>query len=107
MRFIACIFFFDTGSLAAEFTQVIKLCTANLAAADNVNVVNDRCVQRENAFDTNAKANFAYRNGLANAAVLAGDDNAFKNLKAFLVAFLNADVHLNGVAGLECGNVFP
>jgi hypothetical protein len=37
--------------------------------------------------------------------VFAGDDDAFKNLKAFFVAFLDANVNANGVARLKSRNV--
>src|SRR4029077_14901326 len=41
--------------------------------------------------------------GLRPAVAL--DDDAFERLQAFLVAFLDLDVHTYGVAGTEFGNV--
>lgn len=103
---VASIFFLDTCSLAAQVTQVIELCAADLAAADNIDVIDDRCVQRENALDTDAEADLSYCDRFTRTAVLAGDDNAFKNLKALLIRLLDADVHLDGVARLKSRNVF-
>ena len=38
--------------------------------------------------------------------MLAGDEDAFERLETFLVAFLDADVHAERVAGLENRNGF-
>ena len=90
---VARIVFFDTGGLAAKVAKVIKLCTTDLTAADDVDVVDHGRMQREDTLDADAKADLADRDGLADAAVFAGDADAFEHLKTFLVAFLNADVH--------------
>jgi hypothetical protein len=50
-----------------------------------------------------AEADLADGDGLAHADVLARDDGAFKRLQAFLVAFFDADVDANGIAGAELG----
>src|ERR1019366_12374 len=39
--------------------------------------------------------------GLAHAGIVAGDYGAFKHLEALFIAFLDLDVHLDGVAGPE------
>ena len=69
------------------------------SAADDVDVVDHRRVQREDTLDADAKADLANRHGLAHAAVLACDADALKSLQAFLVAFLNPDVHAKRVPG--------
>src|SRR5687768_7950368 len=102
---VACILFLNAGGLAAKLTEIVKLGTPHLAAADDVDVVDDRRVQREDAFDAHAEAHLADRNGLADAAVLAGYDDPLKNLQALLVAFLDADVHFDSVARLKSRNV--
>ena len=75
------------------------------SAADDVDVVDDRRMQREDTFDADAKADLADGNRLADSAVFSGDTDALKSLQAFLVPFLDADVHLDGVARLEGRNI--
>lgn len=101
------VFFLDPGGLTAEFTQVVELCPADTAAADDVNVIDDRCVKREDTLDADAEAHLADRHGLAGTAVLAGNHNALKDLDTLLVTFLDADVYLDGVAGLKGRDVVP
>lgn len=103
---VAEIAFFNTSSLTAKITQVIKLRTTDAAATNDVDVIDDRRVKRENAFDADAEADLADGHRFTNTAMFAGDHDAFKNLNTFLVAFLDADVNLDGVARLERRNVF-
>ena len=104
---VTCILFLDTCSLTAEVTQVVKLCAADASATNNVDMINNCRVQREDAFDADAEADLADGDRLTGSAVLAGDADALKDLEAFLVAFLDADVHLEGVARGKSGNVIP
>ena len=76
--------------------------TANFTAADDVDVIDHRCVQRKNALDANTETHLANRNGLTNAAVFDRNADAFKCLKPFFVSFLNANAHAKCVARLEC-----
>jgi hypothetical protein len=64
-------------------------------------------MQREDAFDADAKADLSNGDALACPAVLPGDDHAFKNLQSLFVSFLDADVNLYGVARLERGDIVP
>jgi hypothetical protein len=57
----------------------------------------------EDALDALAEGDFAYGEGGAVTAVLEGDADAFKDLNAFLVAFLDFDVNLYRVAGFTAG----
>jgi hypothetical protein len=68
-------------------------------------MVDDRRVQREDTLYANAEADLSYGHGLAGSAVLPGDADALKRLKAFLVAFLDANMHAERVARLKSGNV--
>ena len=73
----------------------------------DIDVIYDRRVQREDSLDADAEANFSNGDALASSAMLAGDHDAFKNLKTFFVAFLNSDVDFDGITGLERRDVFP
>ena len=87
--------------------QIIQLGAADPAGAHHVDVIHHRSVQREDALHALAEADLAHGDGLAHAGVVLGDDGAFERLQAFLVAFLDLDVHADGVAGPELGMVAP
>lgn len=61
-------------------------------------MVDRAAMQRENAFHTLAEADLSNRDGIAHARVVARDERAFEDLDALFFAFLNLDVHLEGVA---------
>src|SRR5690349_14361225 len=67
-------------------------------------------MQREDALDAYAKADAANRESGAGGAAFLRDHHTFKSLEAFLflfaLAFLEADVHANGIARAELGEVF-
>src|SRR5205823_10183254 len=64
-----------------------------------------RAIQREDALDAGAEAHLAHREGRARAGAVALDDHALEYLDAGLVAFDDLVVHLDGVAAAKLGNV--
>src|SRR5699024_2582315 len=89
--------------LAGAAAQVLQLCTADLALADNSHLLNKGAVDREDTLDAHAVSDAADGKGLCDAAVLLGNDGALKGLDALALAFLDADVHPDGVADVELG----
>src|SRR5262249_4985443 len=61
-------------------------------------------IDREHALHALAVADAADGEGFMDAAPLVGDDDAGKNLDAFLVAFANLGVHADTVADFERRN---
>ena len=106
LRFVSRVFFLDTCSLAPQIAKVIKLRTAHFAAANDVDVVDDRGMEREYSLNADAEAYLSNRDRFAGSAVFAGDHDAFKDLQAFLISFLNSYVHLDGVARLKGRDIF-
>ena len=70
----------DLGSLASTATQVEQLCAADLALADNRDLLNEGAVDGEDTLDTNAVGNAANGEGLSNTTVLLCDDSALESL---------------------------
>ena len=105
LAFRARISFFDTCCLAAEFAQIVEFRTTYLAAAYNVNMIDHSSVDRKNTLDTDPKADLADRHCFPDAAMLAGDNYALKDLQPLFVAFLNADVNLHGITRLKSWNI--
>src|SRR4249919_3432590 len=62
-------------------------------------------MDRKRALDPDAVADLANREGLPHARTLAADDHTLEHLHALLVALDDADVHLQGVARGEVGDV--
>ena len=72
--------FLDLGGLAAQIAQVVQLRAADVAAGDQLDLVQVRGVHREGALDADAEADLADGEGLADAAALAADDVAGEDL---------------------------
>ena len=95
----------DLGGLAAQIAQVVELRATHVTAGDDLDVVDHRRVHREGALDAHLEADLADREGLANAVSRAADDDALEDLDTGTVALGDVDVHLDGVAGGEGGDV--
>src|SRR3954447_1094209 len=54
----------DLGLLAAQLAQIVELGTTDVAARDELDVVDDRRVHRERALDPDAEAHLADGEGL-------------------------------------------
>jgi hypothetical protein len=96
----------NSGSLTAQSTQVIELCSSHSSSLHEIDVVDDGGMEREDPFNTNPEARLANGNGFSGAAVLARNDYTFKRLQALLgLRFLNANVNAHGIARLKLGNI--
>src|SRR5450759_1477855 len=91
----------DLGSLAAQVAQVVQLGAPDVTAGHNLDLLDDRAVQREGALDADAEAHLANRVRLADTAAVATDDNALEHLDAGTRAFNDLDVDLDVVTGAE------
>ena len=91
----------NLGSLTGAATQVEQLRTANLTAANNLNLLNEGGVHGEHALYANAVGRTANGKGLSHAAMLLGDYSALEGLDTLTLAFLDANGNANGVANFE------
>ena len=69
-------------------------------------MIDNRRMKREDSLDAHAEADLANRYALACTAMLTCYYDAFENLKAFFVAFLDPDVNFNRIARLERRDIF-
>src|SRR5207302_7049995 len=89
---------------ALQSAQIIQLGAADFGRAQQIHLVDYFRVDGENAFHALAEANLA--DGEAGLwTVVALDDDAFKRLQAFLVAFFDLHVNADRVARVKRGNV--
>ena len=96
---------FDLRSLTGPVAKVIELSPANNTVANDLDMADTGAVLGEGSLNTDAVAYAANGEGLADAAALHLDDDAFKVLKPLAVAFNDLDVNTHGVADLELGEV--
>ena len=87
--------------LALQLAQEIQLRAANTGSPQDVDLVDDRRVQREDALDALAERDLAHGKGRARPAAVHPDHHPLEHLDAFLVAFTHLHVHANGIARLD------
>src|SRR5690606_12841442 len=83
----------------------VELGPTDVTAADDLDLVDDRGVEREGPLNTDAEGHLADREGLADAATVPADDHALEDLDPGAGALNDLDVHLDGVTGAEVGDV--
>ena len=96
---------FDLRSLTGPVAKVIELSPANNTVANDLDMADTGAVVGEGSLNTDAVAYAANGEGLADAAALHLDDDAFKVLKPLAVAFNDLNVNTHGVADLKLGEV--
>src|SRR5262245_54189491 len=105
-RLLASVALADAGGLAAQSAQEIEFGATDAAMLDDVNVINDRRMEREDAFDADAERCLAHGDRLTDALATTRDHNFLERLQPFLgLAFLDSHVNANGVAGSEFRDV--
>ena len=99
------LFLFNLCSLTLARTQIVKLCSADLTALGDFDVVDSRGMQGESSFHAYAVGKSSDGEAFVNAAALAFDDGTFEDLDTLSGAFDNLVVNLNGVAHAEFGQI--
>ena len=94
---------FDLCTLTNAITQVVQLCSANFAAANCLYGDDGGRVYGEDLLTAYAVGNAADGDGLVDAAMLLGNNGAFKSLVALTAAFLYANGDADGIADIQFG----
>ena len=97
--------FADFCLLAAKRAQVVELGATHVAAADELDVVDDRRVDRELSLDADLERDLADVECLADSVTVSADNNTLENLDSAAVTFNNVDVNLHRVTDAEVGDV--
>src|SRR4029450_9696557 len=95
----------DLRGLPDAVAQVIELGPADVAPSDPLDLGDRRRMQGERALHPDPVADLADLEGLTQARARAPDHDALEHLDAFLLPLDHPDVHLEGVAGSELGDV--
>src|SRR2546426_8451280 len=104
---LSSLHFFDASGLAPECAHVIELCSADASGTDDLDLVDDLRVKREDAFHSMTERHLADRKCFARAAMLLRDTNPFEYLDALFIAFLDLHMNLDRIAGSECRDIRP
>src|SRR5208282_3508011 len=93
------------GRLAGELAQVVELGAADIAAAQNLNLLDARRMQGENPLDADSVRYFAHRKSRAVAAAIDLDHDPFELLEPLLLAFNDLDLNSQRIAGAKRGQI--
>ena len=93
----------DLCALTDTLTQVVQLCSADFTAADCLYGDDGGRVHGEDLLAAYAVGNTTDGDGLVDAAMLLGNDGAFKSLVALTAAFLYTNGDADGVADIQFG----
>src|SRR5262245_14373295 len=95
----------DLRGLPDAVAQVVELGPPHVPAGDPLDLGDRGRMQGERALDADPVADLADLEGLTQARARAPDHDALEDLDAFLLPLDHPDVHLEGVAGSELGDV--
>src|SRR5215510_4754639 len=105
-RLLAGVALADAGRLATQGAQEIEFGAADAPVFDDVDVIDDRRVKREDALDAYAERGLAHSDRLADAFPATRNYNPLERLQPLLgLALLDPDVNADGVAGNEIRDV--
>src|SRR5436305_12991674 len=89
--------FAKTSSFAFQPTQIVQLRAAHSASSHQIDVIDNRCMDREDTFHALPEAYLADCNRLAHSGVLTGDHRSFEGLQTLLVTLSDPHVNTNRV----------
>src|SRR3712207_4311218 len=95
----------DLRRPAGPLAQVVELGPADVAPGDQLDLGDAGRVDREGPLDADAEGDLADGERLPQAAALAAQDEALEDLDPLPAPLDHADVHLDGVAGPEVGQI--
>src|SRR6187549_2185877 len=95
----------DTGRFAAAAAEIIELGAAHGATAHDLDRIDDRRIEREDALDALAERNLADGEVRIHALVRARDAHALVHLDAAAVAFDDFHADAQRIASAELGNL--
>src|SRR5688500_13915921 len=96
----------DACSLTAQSSQVVELGSPDATSLNEIDVVYDGCMKREDSFYADSKARLSYCDGFACAPMFTRNHYAFKSLQSlFGLGLFNPHVNTDRIAWLKLWNV--
>jgi hypothetical protein len=94
-------FLFDPGFFTSPATQVEQAGTTNTTSPVDINLVDERRVERENPFHAYVSGNFPNRKGFGQSRTFDLNYRTTIILNSFLVTLTDFVMHRDGIAGTE------
>jgi hypothetical protein len=88
----------DAGGFSDPIAKIVELGAPYIAPSGDLDLLNDRGMQRKYPLNTNTETDFADGERFANPATVLGDYDAFEDLGPFPAAFDDPDVYFDDVA---------
>jgi len=98
-------FFFDTGSLASQLSQIKELGASDLPTPHDLDRIQFRRVQGKNALDPHPIRHFTHRERASSTSAAEGNDNSFKRLDTFTIALYEPDLYAHRIASAKLREV--
>lgn len=96
----------ETSGLADLVAEEVELGAADLAAADDLDLLDLRRVNREGTLDTHTEADLADGEGLTVRSTMTAGDDALEHLGTLASTLDDLVVDLDGIADVERRQVF-
>src|SRR5258706_1986213 len=90
-------------SLAFEVSQIIELGASYLRRPHDLDLLDGRRMQRENALDAVPERHLAHGERCAGSSTMLADDDPLKDLNTLFVTLAHFHVHADGVTRLHGG----
>src|SRR4051794_6348082 len=97
--------FLDLRSLTDPVAEVVELGPPDVAPGHGLDASDDGRMDRKCPLDTDTETHFSDRETFPGPTPLAADHDALEDLEPLTIALDHPDVHLQGVAGAEVGDV--
>jgi len=98
-------FFFNSGSLSSEFSQVVQPRPPHLPSGYDFNFINEGRMKRKYLFHTDAVGYLSDREGGPRISLSLSDDDPLKYLNSLLLALFDLGMDFHGVTRSKIGNV--
>ena len=98
-------FLLDTGFLTGEVAQIEDTGAAHNAVFVDVDLLDERASEGEDALHSDAVRDLADSKGLSSSASTALQDNALEVLDSLFVSFFDLVMDSDGIASLEFGEL--
>jgi len=93
------------AGLTNTLTQEVQLRTTGIATTDDLELGDQRRMDRPGLLDPDLTNHAPHSHILINAPTLAKDHSPLIHLNAFLLAFDDPDMHIDSVANIKAGNI--
>lgn len=94
-----------TTGLPNAITQEVQLCTPSVTTTHNLELGDQRRMNRPSLLDSDLTNHATHSHILINPTPLTNDHRTLVNLNAFLLAFDDPEMHIDRIPNIKTGNI--